>query len=193
MRIVYLNLILISTLLLSSCKDSCITVSTNDEVKTVEFPDGSIAFLNASSSVRYDEDFTSRMVSQTGEVFYEVKKEDEPFVVITEVGMVQVLGTKFNVNSRNDQLEVDVEEGSVEVKADRFLQKIESGQKALVDDINEGIEIGKSEFQYKKWMREFMGNVEKFAKDAKHDTQGFRDESKKLGKGLKSKIKKLNG
>lgn len=96
-------------------------------------PDGSTFVLNAASSLTYDADKwqTNRELQLQGEAFFEVKK-GERFRVITPNGMVQVLGTVFNVRARQQMLEVSCQEGQVAVLdlADKTLQLL-SAKEAL--------------------------------------------------------------
>lgn len=86
----------------------------------ITFPDGSIAWLNAGSKVRYDSNFgkESRNIELCGEGYFEVNKNKElPFIVNTEKLTVRVLGTKFNLKSYEEDSEVKVtlKEGAVAV------------------------------------------------------------------------------
>ena len=68
----------------------------------IDLPDGSVAFLNAGSTLTFPESFsdTLRSVALTGEAFFEVVKNPEkPFVVKTTDIQTRVLGTSFNVRS----------------------------------------------------------------------------------------------
>ncbi|MCD9018797.1 FecR family protein [Parachryseolinea silvisoli] len=68
----------------------------------IDLPDGSVAFLNAGSTLTFPEAFsdTLRSVALTGEAFFEVVKNPEkPFVVKTADIQTRVLGTSFNVRS----------------------------------------------------------------------------------------------
>lgn len=83
-------------------------------------PDGSKVTLNANSRLRYHTQ-EPRKVWLEGEAFFEIKKipeTDADFQVLTEDLTVTVLGTSFNVNSRNDQTKVFLEEGKVRLKVD---------------------------------------------------------------------------
>ena len=81
--------------------------------------DGTKAFLNAGSSLKYPVKFLrnqDRNVYITGEAFLEVAKDTiRPFIVNTEKMNVRVLGTKFNVSSypEDDNSEVVLVEGAV--------------------------------------------------------------------------------
>ncbi len=80
-------------------------------------PDGSTFVLNAESELTYDKEIwkTSRTLDLVGEAFFEVKKGSN-FSVNTPKGSVTVLGTKFNVRSRNNTLEVNCQSGKVLVE-----------------------------------------------------------------------------
>ncbi len=79
-------------------------------------PDGSKFVLNAESELTYNKEIweTSRTLNLKGEAFFEVKKGSK-FTVNTPKGLVTVLGTKFNVRSRNDVLDVTCQSGRVMV------------------------------------------------------------------------------
>ena len=79
-------------------------------------PDGSTFVLNAESSLTYNKENwkTSRTLNLEGEAFFEVKKGSD-FTVKTPNGMVTVLGTKFNMQARNNTLEVNCQSGQVAV------------------------------------------------------------------------------
>ena len=66
------------------------------------FPDGSKVELNAASSITYQPYrwSTLREVQLTGEAFFSVKK-GKPFIVVSENGTTEVLGTRFNINTRD--------------------------------------------------------------------------------------------
>lgn len=61
----------------------------------------------------------TRHVSLKGQAFFHVRKNGSPFIVTTDVGTVQVLGTRFDVRVRGDQMVVGVIDGSVKVAAQR--------------------------------------------------------------------------
>ena len=83
-------------------------------------PDGSIAFLNSSSSIKYSSGFIGdeRRIYLEGEAFFEVAKDSlKPFVVVSGNIETVALGTAFNVNAFNDAKEIRVSliEGLVRV------------------------------------------------------------------------------
>ena len=69
-------------------------------------PDGTIAWLNAASSIEYPAVFTGkeRRVSVTGEVYLEVAAQaGAPFMVNTPTQEIMVLGTSFNINTYSNE------------------------------------------------------------------------------------------
>ena len=82
---------------------------------SITLPDNSIVQLNVESSVSYPSSFNneSRMVSLVGEAYFEVKKGTLPFVVHYDHVGVQVVGTKFNIYAREQNVKVSVNEGVV--------------------------------------------------------------------------------
>lgn len=85
-------------------------------------PDGTNVKLNAESSIKFPDSFSSneRRVMITGEVYFEVAKlaDNKPFVVVCgDRARVEVLGTHFNINSYENELNIKTTlvEGSVKV------------------------------------------------------------------------------
>ncbi len=74
---------------------------------TITLPDGSRAWINAASSLRFPTAFTGkdRKVEITGEAYFEVKKDaSKPFIVrVNNKVDVKVLGTHFNINAYADE------------------------------------------------------------------------------------------
>jgi transmembrane sensor len=85
----------------------------------IVLPDGTRAWLNAASSLRYPSAFAGkeRKVEVTGEVYFEVAKNPSmPFKVkVNEDMEVIVLGTHFNINSYSNEPSINTTllEGSV--------------------------------------------------------------------------------
>jgi transmembrane sensor len=86
----------------------------------IVLPDGTIAWLNAGTILKYTNQYgkKNRVVEMTGEGYFDVKKDAEkPFLVQTNDIEIKVLGTIFNVQSYavDPTVEVSLIEGSVEV------------------------------------------------------------------------------
>ena len=81
--------------------------------------DGTRVHANAESRLTYPVSFTGnkREVYLTGEALFEVAKDTlHPFIVHTPYGIVEVVGTRFNVNTyEKNQTTVTLEEGAVKV------------------------------------------------------------------------------
>ena len=113
------------------------TVNINSNLgireKVISLSDGSKIYLNAGSELSYSKDYDSesRKVSLNGEAYFDVKKGINPFIISTEYAEITVLGTKFNVRSRDDGFEVGVNEGVVKVHND--LQSMELSQGEQID------------------------------------------------------------
>ena len=111
-------------------------------------PDGSLAVLNAASSIRYPVAFTGaeRKVEVTGEVYFEVvKNAKKPFLVDViqdavkgNEAEVRVLGTHFNVNAYKDEpmVKTTLVEGSVKVSsvANQQSAMLQPGQQGQLND-----------------------------------------------------------
>lgn len=93
--------------------------------------DGSAIKLNAGSKISFNRrNFVSdRLVSLNGEAFFEVTKGN-PFRVNTPTGMVEVLGTSFNVFSRDNSFRVACLTGKVMVTSNNQSLIIEPGERA---------------------------------------------------------------
>lgn len=91
-------------------------LAQNGEMKAYYLPDSSMVELNAGSRLVVDMEhwLEERKVKLDGEAFFKVRKGSR-FVVETNNGMVEVLGTSFNVNTRAGGLKVDCFTGKVQV------------------------------------------------------------------------------
>lgn len=92
----------------------------NGEITNVMLPDYSEVTLNAGSKIVYSGNRfnTRRKVQLTGEAYFKVSKGNT-FSVITNEGTITVLGTTFNVRSRDKKLSVFCYSGKVKV-SDHF-------------------------------------------------------------------------
>lgn len=86
----------------------------------IYLPDGTSVWLNAQSTLKYNQDFgkKSREVLLEGEAFFEViRNEALPFFVKANKTVVKVLGTSFNVKAYPEEnfVETTVVQGKVQV------------------------------------------------------------------------------
>lgn len=86
------------------------------QTETVFLPDNSEVILNAQSNLAFNKKTwkENRTLDLDGEAFFKVTK-GEKFSVHTSAGIVQVLGTQFNVKERDGFFEVKCYEGAVSV------------------------------------------------------------------------------
>ena len=94
------------------------SIRTDIAQKTeVVLPDNSLVLLNAGSEIRFRESEwqENRKVHLEGEAYFKVAK-GEKFDVITNQGVVSVLGTEFVVKDRESYYEIKTFEGLVQVQ-----------------------------------------------------------------------------
>src|SRR5690606_12514385 len=111
------------------------------EIVRVELPDKSVVSLNANSRICYPRNWDfrkNRMVHLEGEAFFKVKKDVEhgkKFVVHTKDLYVEVLGTEFNVNTRNLSSRVVLQTGTVKLSTKKSMASfyLSPGEEAGLD------------------------------------------------------------
>lgn len=96
-----------------------LTTSKGNQYSLV-LPDGSKAWLNAASSIRYPVSFVGpvREVEVSGEVYFEViHNEKQPFIVKAGGQRIEDIGTSFNVHAYPDEktFKTTLVEGAVKV------------------------------------------------------------------------------
>ena len=99
----------------------------------ITLPDGSMVWINACSSITYDDQFgkTTRPIQLDGEAFFEVKTDiEKPFLVQAKDFTYRVTGTSFNVYSYNNDSEMSIAllEGGVTVEYDNRSVKLHPGE-----------------------------------------------------------------
>lgn len=110
--------------------------------------DGTIAWLNAASSITYPVAFwgKQRQVEITGEVYFQVAHNAaKPFLVKSKDQTVKVLGTHFNINAYDNEgtIKTTLLEGSVAVSADGKEQILKPGQQSILN--NHKIEVSETD------------------------------------------------
>lgn len=107
-------------------------------VYQVVLPDGSKAWLNNASSISFPTQFAAneRSVRVTGEVYFEVEHDSRrPFKVTAPEQVIEVLGTKFNVNAYEDEplARTTLIEGSVRVKGQSSAEVLRPGYEMVTE------------------------------------------------------------
>lgn len=112
------------------------TVSTQIAQKeTFLLPDASEVVLNASSEIVFNKKNwkKDRRLTLNGEAYFKVTKGNS-FSVETTQGVVTVLGTQFNVFSRDSIFNVNCFEGLVSVAFNDTLVKLPAGNKLKIEN-----------------------------------------------------------
>ncbi|WP_111596862.1 FecR family protein [Chitinophaga skermanii] len=105
-------------------------------------PDGTKVWLNAASRITYPTSFqkTYRQVDVSGEVYFEVaQNSQQPFKVQSSDGLIEVLGTAFNVNTFKDDgiMRTTLVNGAVKVStATKESIVLKPGQQAAINRSN---------------------------------------------------------
>ncbi len=99
------------------------------QTKTFHLPDDSEVLMNAASKITFNEKKwdDKRSLTLEGEAYFQVKK-GQTFSVKTADGIVQVLGTHFNVKQRKNYFEVNCYEGLVSVTHNKETVKLPPGK-----------------------------------------------------------------
>jgi ferric-dicitrate binding protein FerR (iron transport regulator) len=126
------------------------------ETRKITLPDGSLVTLNSNSSLTLNnnwQDAEKREVWLSGEAFFSVKKVQSSqtsqkikFVVHSENVDVEVLGTQFNVWSRQAKVAVVLNEGKIQLKIKNQSQNVQTV--AMLP--NERVEVQQNEFTFAK-------------------------------------------
>lgn len=116
--------------------DPGLIVETETEAEFFDLSDGSHISLNQESSLTYgfDKERSQRRVALIGDAFFEVtRNESQPFIVTTGGLEIEVLGTAFYVDSREDQEEIQVivESGRVAVRSSDTEVILTANEKAI--------------------------------------------------------------
>jgi len=98
-----------------------VQINTVNEVNTLikTLADGSVIYIAQNSRFSFPKYFQSesRNVELEGEAFFDITPDkDKPFIIETDEAFIEVLGTSFNVKTKNDHsFELFVDKGKVKV------------------------------------------------------------------------------
>lgn len=125
---------------------------------TTEFslPDNSTVLLNSGSKMEYKKWNwnNERKLKLTGEAYFKVAK-GKKFEVVTDLGKVSVLGTQFNVKSRQLRLDVTCYEGKVQVNYQNQLLLLTQGMTVSFENGTQII-AGQTEQTAPEWLQKQM-------------------------------------
>lgn len=122
---------------------------TDGKQQLISLPDASTALLNAGSQITFSDDWSDdRSLELQGQAFFEVVKGSK-FRVATVSGVVEVLGTSFDVYSRDDNFRVSCRTGRVRVSAGKQTVEIAPGFTAVLE--NKRLLVGKFDLSEADW------------------------------------------
>lgn len=118
----------------------------------VVLPDGTAAWINAASTLRYPSRFSGkeRRVELNGEAYFEVTKDPvKPFIVQTSDMNVRVLGTHFNVMAYGEDHQhiATLLEGSVIVTRGSRQETLKPGQEARVSGGSDQVAVSDADVE----------------------------------------------
>ncbi len=141
----------------------------------VKLPDGSLVFLNASSSLTYPTHFKDkeRKVSLVGEAYFEITPNSRmPFKVESQGQLVEVLGTHFNVMAYTDEpYKTTLAEGSVKISGANNTKILRPGEQALLTehnltvktaDVEEALAWKNGYFKFNENLRNIMSKISRW-------------------------------
>lgn len=157
----------------------------------IVLPDGSRAWLNAASSLRFPTAFRGkeRKVELTGEGYFEVTPDKTmPFRVETRGAGIEVLGTHFNIMAYENEgvVRTTLLEGSVKVHRGGEGRLLRPGYAASINgeairvapaDVEEAVAWKEGRFQFHETdLQTIMRQVERWYGVEVHYTAGVKDE-----------------
>lgn len=139
---------------------SKITITAEATGRELILPDGSGVSLYAGSSITYPEQFEKekRQVELQGEAYFTVTHDkSKPFIMASGNKRVEVLGTRFNVNTRaaSGAMEVILTSGRVSVYFNKKPENsvvLAPGEKAVLDEAENNIlKTANNDPNYMSW------------------------------------------
>ncbi|HBL33653.1 MAG TPA: hypothetical protein DDZ96_07530 [Porphyromonadaceae bacterium] len=118
----------------------------------ITLSDGTKIHLNSDSRLKYPTSFNEkeRRVYLEGEAYFEVAKNvNKPFIVCSGLTEVEVVGTQFNVNSRNpESIKTTLVLGSVIVKSEKIEPvQLKPGFTAVLNPIEGILDVGNKDIR----------------------------------------------
>lgn len=103
----------------------------------LDLADGTVVHLNSKTTLKYPIAFNGKIRNVklvSGEAFFDVKKDDKPFVLDFGINRIKVLGTKFNVKSyeEEDREIITLEEGSISLNNSKSEMELLPNQQAVI-------------------------------------------------------------
>ena len=114
--------------------------------------DGSKVYLNSVSTISYNNKYNieHRSIKLYGEAYFEIVKGTLPFIIESNYGNVEVLGTSFNVKNRPEGFELGVNEGLVKLKTKSKSQELKKGDCIQISEANHEM-LDQTYSEYPSW------------------------------------------
>lgn len=87
------------------------TYIASNSVEENQLDDGTVFLLNEKASLTFDE--RKNQMNLNGEAYFDVTKQEKPLYIGTSMGDIKVLGTSFNVISKDDYTEIYMYSGTI--------------------------------------------------------------------------------
>jgi ferric-dicitrate binding protein FerR (iron transport regulator) len=181
---------IVGALILTSCDTT--TVQTEDNFEVVELPEGSVIYMNKNTEIAYSKDFVNnRNVRLKGEAYFDVAQNQSPFTIKTSQGSILITGTKLNVksNEENEELDVEVDEGVIEVTANKVKKVVKRGERVVYNAVNDDMKMEKAQRKFEIWLSQLDHDLERLGKNVE---KGLKKGETTMKKGLDKTEDKLN-
>lgn len=128
------------------------------EVATVTLEDETVVHLAPESRLEFGGGGNERGVTLFGRAYFAVTSDpSHPFRVRLPNGTVQVLGTRFDVDSRGEEVRVAVVEGVVEMESDGGRARVEANQLGVASgDDTPTVQTVEDVFDVIDWLGRFL-------------------------------------
>lgn len=115
-----------------------LSLSSDHTLQQASLPDGSRVYLNKLTVLDYKKDWLDKerkVRLSKGEVFFDVKRDTtQPFVIQSGKSTITVLGTSFHVRRSDDETEVIVSTGSVQVDHGLNSVRLRPNERVVIKD-----------------------------------------------------------
>ncbi|WP_052356274.1 FecR family protein [Bacteroides timonensis] len=141
--------------------NSGVSFKSDHELLAIQLPDGSSVELDANSSIRYNKIqwWFNRQLNLNGNATFDVTK-GKNFMVVTPAGTITVLGTRFFVSQKENNLHVACFEGAVRVETPSDKVTLHPGEQVDCDDAGmQQSEIKKESPEYLDYTDEPLVNI----------------------------------
>ena len=107
---------------------------SNETVTKIDLPDSSRIYLNKQGIISFSQNSKQRSIDLHGEAFFEINREQRPFIINIQHVAIRVLGTSFNVKpSKEGDVIITVVSGKVEVSNGSDRVYLEADEVAMIN------------------------------------------------------------